>query len=71
MEKIISKESNSLGIDIFINGKIDVLALPKGLLESIAMLMETEIINDLEKKRQKKKKEKKFMISTLNRTKNY
>lgn len=59
MEKIISKESNSLGIDIFINGKIDVLALPKGLLESIAMLMETEIINDLEKKRQKKKKERK------------
>lgn len=43
MEKIISRDENSLNLDVYINGWVDINLIPKEILESLVANLERDI----------------------------
>lgn len=53
MEKILNKEENKLGMDVFIDGRIIFDLIPKEVLNNIVAELERDVSKKYEKKRKR------------------
>ena len=54
MDKILSKETNKLDIDVYINGQILLELIPKEVISNIVGELEKDVANNFDKKTVKK-----------------
>lgn len=54
MDKILSKETNKLDIDVYINGQILLELIPKEVIINIVGELERDVANNFDKKAAKK-----------------
>lgn len=54
MDKILSKETNKLEIDVYINGQILLELIPKEVIINIVGELERDVANNFDKKTVKK-----------------
>lgn len=54
MEKILKKEENKLGVDVFIDGNIIFDLIPKEVMNNIVAELERDVSKKYEKKNGKK-----------------
>lgn len=54
MDKILSKETNKLEIDVYINGQILLELIPKEVITNIVGELERDVANNFDKKTVKK-----------------
>ena len=54
MDKILSKETNKLEIDVYINGQILLELIPKEVISNIVGELEKDVANNFDKKTVKK-----------------
>ena len=54
MDKILSKETNKLEIDVYINGQILLELIPKEVIINIVGELERDVANNFDKKIDKK-----------------
>lgn len=59
MEKVMNKEENELGLDVYINSHIDISKIPDILLISLLAGIETNMANYYQRKEKRKKNKKK------------